>query len=146
MKSLFDGNTLTEIRDRLNLLNPKSQALWGKMDVGQMLAHCQQPLLVSLGRGQLKPRFFPLAFLFKKMLYNDNPWKKNLPTTKSFKITDPRQFHTEKAALEILIDEFYTRKNEKHWDPHPVFGNFTVQQWGQMQYKHLDHHLKQFGV
>ncbi len=146
MKSLFDGNTLTEIRDRLNLLNPQSQALWGKMDVGQMLAHCQQPLLVSLGRAQLKPRFFPLAFLFKKMLYNDNPWKKNLPTTKSFKITDPRQFHTEKATLEILIDEFYKRKNEKHWDPHPVFGNFTVQQWGQMQYKHLDHHLKQFGV
>ena len=37
-------------------------------------------------------------------------------------------------------------KDKKEWDPHPVFGSFTPEQWGQMQYKHLDHHLRQFNV
>lgn len=30
--------------------------------------------------------------------------------------------------------------------PHPFFGKLTSEQWGKGIYKHLDHHLKQFGV
>lgn len=146
MKSLFDTESLAEINRRLNNLTSESQRNWGKMDVAQMLNHCQHPLNVSLEKGNIKKQFFPLAFLFKKSLYNDKPWRQNLPTAKSFKITDSKDFKKEKEGLQKLIIEFHEKKNVTQWAPHPLFGKFTPQQWGQMQYKHLDHHLKQFGV
>jgi hypothetical protein len=146
MKSLFDDEAYTEIKKRLKTLNSESERKWGKMDIGQALYHCQQPLNVSLGRGDVKKQFIPLAFLFKKSLYNDKPWRQNLPTAKTFKISESKDFATEQEALETLVDEFHTKKNQTQWDPHPIFGKFTPQQCGQMQYKHLDHHLKQFGA
>ena len=146
MKSLFETESLKEIKDRFNTLTPESQRKWGKMDVSQMLHHCQLPLNISLGKGNIKKQFFPLAFLFKKSLYNDKPWRQNLPTAKSFKISENKNFDPELAELDKLVDEFHAKKNETQWDPHPLFGKFTPQQWGQMQYKHLDHHLKQFGA
>ncbi len=146
MKSLFETESFTEIKNRLDTLTPANERKWGKMDISQMLNHCQHPLNVSLRKGNIKKQFFPLAFLFKKSLYNDKPWRQNLPTAKSFKITEIKDFYPEKATLVKLIDEFHEKKNESQWEPHPLFGRFTPQQWGQMQYKHLDHHLKQFGV
>lgn len=146
MKSLFEDRAYTEIKERLNSLSGKSERNWGTMAIGQMLYHCQQPLNVSMGKIALRKQFFPLAILFKKSLYNDRPWKKNLPTVKSFKATEDKDFETEKKALAALIDEFHQKKNQTRWEPHPVFGKFTPTQWGQMQYKHLDHHFRQFGV
>ncbi len=146
MKSLFNSEAHSEIKNRLNQLTPESERKWGKMDVGQMVFHCQQPLNVSLGKGNIQKKFFPLAFLFKKSLYNDKPWRQNLPTARQFKITDEKNFLEEKKLLERLIDEFHERKNQTEWEPHPIFGKFTAAQWGQMQYKHLDHHFKQFGA
>jgi hypothetical protein len=116
------------------------------MDVAQMLHHCQQPLKVALGKSELKKRFFPLASLFKKSLYNDKPWRQNLPTAKLFKVTDSKDFETEKQELEAMLASFHKKKGQTEWKPHPIFGKFTAEQWGKMQYKHLDHHLKQFGV
>ncbi|MCZ4319479.1 DUF1569 domain-containing protein [Aequorivita viscosa] len=146
MKSLFEPETHTLIIERINKLSEKSERRWGSMNVAQMLHHCQLPLKISLGKGNLKKQFFPLAFLFKKSLYNDKPWRQNLPTAKAFKITESKDFAEERTMLTALIDEFHTKKNQSKWEPHPIFGKFTAQQWGQMQYKHLDHHLKQFGV
>ena len=146
MKSLLEIDPWTEIKGRLNTLTTNHQRQWGTMEIGQMLYHCQQPLNVSLGKGNLKKQFIPFVFLFKKTLYNDTPWKKGLPTAKAFKVTEEKDFETERKVLARLIDEFHEMKNTTHWAPHPIFGSFTPQQWGQMQYKHLDHHLKQFGA
>ncbi len=149
MKSIFDPPSHTEVLERLNQLTPESKREWGKMDVGQMLRHCQFPLEIALGKMKLKkPNFFMglLMKSFKKSLYNDKPWRKNSPTAPTFKVNDERDFHTEKNGLETLIDEFYATQDQKERKPHPAFGHFTYDQWGQMQYKHLDHHLRQFGV
>jgi len=146
MKSLFENEGYSEIKERANQLTENSERHWGKMEVGQMLYHCQQPLNVSLGKGKIKKQFFPLAFLFKKSLYNDKPWRQSLPTAKPFKTSETKDFNREKVELQKLIDEFHERKNQTVWDPHPLFGKFTPVQWGQMQYKHLDHHFRQFGV
>ena len=83
---------------------------------------------------------------FKKSLYNEKPWRKGLPTAKFLKIKDDKNFNEEKPKLVDLVNEVYSHREKKEWNPHPAFGYFTKQQWGQMQYKHLDHHLKQFGV
>lgn len=147
MKSLFDADAYAEITSRLQKLNENSERLWGKMTAGQMAHHCQGPFNIMLGKNDygMKPNWLAKVF-FKKSLYNDKLWRKNLPTAKFLKETEPRDFVKEKAVLEDLIREFESRKDQTEWDPHPGFGYFTNEQWGQMQYKHLDHHLRQFGV
>ena len=134
---------------RIQMLEPDTQAQWGKMTVAQMLGHCQNPLLVALGRKELKKpnAFMKLLFKsFKSAMYNDKLWKKGMGTPKEYRVVGEREFTAEKANLLELIDDFYAERNKTKWDPHPAFGDFTHDQWGMLQYKHLDHHLRQFGV
>ena len=79
-------------------------------------------------------------------MYSDKLWRKNLPTAKGFKIMEDKDFAAEKAKLEALLNEFDTQRDRTNWQPHPAFGEMTKEQWGKMQYKHLDHHFRQYGV
>lgn len=149
MKNLFDKDTHTEITNRLNLLTPESKALWGKMNVSQMLAHCKEAFKVPLSDKKMSRSFIGLlvGWMIKHKLYNEDPWKKNLPTASNFIIKDERDFEKEKVGLFELVDTFYhTGPGNVGKFPHPMFGTFTPEQWGQSMYKHLDHHLMQFGV
>ena len=147
MQSIFDESVYNELKTRVNNLNENSKANWGKMSVGQMAWHCQGPFNILLQKEDygLKPNWLAKVF-FKKSLYNDRKWSKGLPTAKFLKTKDQKEFNTEIATLKVLIDETYSHKDKTEWEPHPGFGYFTPQQWGQMQYKHLDHHFRQFGV
>lgn len=149
MKNLFDKETYTEIRNRLDALTPQTQRLWGKMDVAQMLAHCKEAFKVPLSDKKMPRMFLGLliGWIFKKKLYNESPWKRNLPTAPNFIIKGDRNFEAEKKELVGMIDQFYNGGPEKVGRfPHPMFGSFTPAQWGMSMYKHLDHHLQQFGV
>jgi len=115
-----------------------------------MLAHCQKPLEVANGNLQLNTKIsFPkkLMFkLFKPLMYNDKPWQKNLGTVREFRIADTKEFTIEKSKLIDALNEFSKKQDNTNWPLHPLFGKFNTDQWGKMQYKHLDHHLTQFGV
>ncbi len=147
MKSLFDTEAHKEILDRIENLNENTSSNWGKMSVDQMAWHCQGPFNIMLENNDygMKPSWLAKV-IFKKSLYNDKPWRKGLPTAKFLKTNETKNFNDEKARLVDLINETYSHRDKKEWNPHPAFGYFTNDQWGQMQYKHLDHHLNQFGV
>ncbi len=147
MKSLFDDETHSEVITRLNNLNENSERLWGKMTVGQMCWHCQYPLKLAINNKEnnSKGNWF-IKLFFKKSLYNDKPWRKNLPTSPQLKAKEPKDFKEECDILKSLVNDFHALKERKLWYPHPIFGTFTKEQWGQLSYKHLDHHLTQFGV
>jgi hypothetical protein len=149
MKSLFDTEPYTEIRNRLEALDADQTPRWGRMNPAQMMHHCQKAFEVPLGKSDLKrPNMFMRMLFkrFKKSLYNDTPWKQNLPTAKQFRVTNAKDFEKEKAKLLDLMQDFHAKGTAYDWPEHPAFGNFTTAQWGQMQYKHMDHHLRQFGV
>ncbi|MEO9511993.1 MAG: DUF1569 domain-containing protein [Flavobacteriaceae bacterium] len=149
MKSLFESTSHSEVLDRISNLSKASTSQWGQMEVGQMLHHCQFPLKLALGSYKMEKPNFVMRLLFKsfkKGMYNDTVWKHNLPTAKGFKVVDKKDFDTEKSNLIGEITDFHKEKDRENWEPHPAFGVFTHDQWGQMQYKHLDHHLRQFGV
>ena len=149
MKSLFTSKAFDEINERLGQLNSNHNKQWGTMDVSQMLAHCCEPLKIALEiETSIKEPYLKklIMGLFKHKLYDDSEWKKNLPTTDQFKISSDKDFETELDKLRSLIKKFHQEKNKTNWVEHPVFGKFAPEQWGKMQYKHLDHHLKQFGV
>ena len=146
VKNLFDTAVKQDIINRINKLTPQHQAQWGKMNVAQMLAHCQMPLGVATGKHKLKRNFLLslIGPLFKKQLFNEQPFKKNLPTDKSFIIADPQGFETEKQKLIDMVNVF--SDTTMSGEPHPFFGKLTKEEWSKGTWKHLDHHLQQFGV
>lgn len=147
MKSLLTEEGFTDCTNRLNRIKASSQPAWGKMSAGQMATHCQKPLRIALGETDfgLKRNIIAQLF-FKRLMYNDKAWPKGMSTPKAFKVEDFKDFEKEKTLLLDLIQRIYERRNKEHWPKHPVFGSFTRQQIGMMQYKHLDHHLRQFNV
>lgn len=147
MKNIFDNDAYEELQKRINLLSNISSRLCGRMEVAQMLHHCQAPLNIMLEHNTygLKSNFIA-KLLFKKTMYSNKPWSKNLPTVPAFKVTEEKKFSHEKAELLKLLEEAHNKKHAKKIAPHPVFGEFTKDQWGKLHYKHLDHHLRQFGV
>jgi hypothetical protein len=149
MKSLFDKAAYDEIMNRINSLTPASQRIWGKMEVSQMMAHCKEAFKVPLSDKKYPSILMGtlLGWMMKSKLYNESPWGRNLPTAPNFLIKDQREFDKEKKELTDLINEFYTRgEGNVGKFPHPFFGKLTQEQWGKSMYKHLDHHLTQFGV
>ncbi len=146
MKSLFEESVYTEILERIDLLHENSERQWGKMTMGQMAWHCQFPLAIGIKNKDKGNGNFFVKLFFKKQMYNEKPFRKNLPTAPNLKATVPKDVTVEKAKLKELVCQFYECRSRTSWNPHPLFGKFTHQQWGQVQYKHLDHHLKQFGV
>ena len=149
MKDLFEESAYKEIEERIGRLDETTTPRWGTMSAGQMLAHCRKTMEVPLGRrtiemSPLKKWFFSF---FRGMLYSDRPWKKNLTTLDTFKVEDEVDFGRERQLLLATLEELKQYHEQGGaWPKHPLFGHFTAEQWGKSQYKHLEHHLKQFGI
>lgn len=148
VKNLFDSAVYEEMIIRIEQLSPLSKPLWGKMTVAQMLAHCKQAFKVPLSDKPLPRMFFGrlVGWLIKSKLYDQKPYAKGLPTAPDFIIRDERDFNKERTALLGLVTRFSQRPDHAGNYPHPFFGSLTKEQWGQSMWKHLDHHLRQFGV
>ncbi len=148
--SIFAPDTFSEITERINKLSPSSQAKWGKMNVAQMLGHCANAINTSVSDDKGKVTFMGRIFgkMARKMvLADDKPFKQNLPTAKEFIVTDERNFERERrkllSILELLKDKGPNGVADK---VHPFFGTMAKEDWAFLIYKHLDHHLRQFGV
>ncbi|MBX9784524.1 MAG: DUF1569 domain-containing protein [Chitinophagaceae bacterium] len=148
VKSLFDKAAYEGILQRLNHLSADSARQWGKMTAAQMLTHCKEAFKVPLTSKPLKKH--PLSiigWMFKKVLYSDNPYKQSLPTAPNFIVKDERDFEKEKAEMLSIVKAFHEKGAAGIGDKvHPMFGKLTADQWGRSMWKHLDHHLRQFGV
>ena len=149
MKTLFQPETVDEVILRLDQLQPASPRQWGKMDVAQMMAHCSAGLDMASGRLN-PPRIFIgrlLGPLVKPIYTNDKPFSKNNPTDKKLVISDQRDFHREREQLKLKVRQFHDGGEAQCTQhPHPFFGDLTPQAWSRGMYKHLDHHLRQFGA
>jgi len=149
MESLYNPQGNQNIIDRINQLSPITLSQWGTMTVSQMLAHCQQPIKVPLGLLELKPNWMSFFFgkAIKKQMLTQDKFKKDLPTVKEFRIQREPNFEEAKKDLTGLIARFAQEGPAAIKQPkHPFFGVMTVEEWDILQWKHLDHHLRQFGV
>ncbi|GHN00158.1 hypothetical protein WSM22_16470 [Cytophagales bacterium WSM2-2] len=148
MKTLFDFNVSVTMIDRIQKISPESSRQWGKMDVSQMLAHCGNALDMAMGTTKPKRVFIGriLGPLFKGHYTNEEPFDKSSPTSEEIKVVESRDFNTEKSRLLSLVKKF-SEGGEKNatTHPHPFFGLLKPSEWGIGMYKHLDHHLRQFG-
>lgn len=148
MQNLFEPSTATGIIERLNRIEADAKPNWGKMNAAQMVTHCQAPFRVYFGELKLKQALIGILFgrMAKKKLFTDSPWKKSLPTAREFVVADDRDFQKERESLIGLIRRFVADGGKATPATHPFFGKMTAEEWAMLGYKHLDHHLKQFGV
>ncbi len=149
MKSLFDPAAKSEIFSRIEKLRHDTKPVWGKMNSGQMLAHNTAALEYACGDWTGKQIFIGkiIGSFMKKSFYNDKPYSKNSPTSPRFIISNQREFESEKVKLLAIVTRYHDGGPDKSTkSPHMFFGNMPPEHWGMGMYKHLDHHLTQFGV
>jgi hypothetical protein len=150
MKNLFEVAMVDEVKQRMTQLRPDSQRLWGKMNAAQAIAHCTAGLELALG-DRRPPRLLigriigPM--IKSKAFREDEPMRRNSPTVQGLVVRDERDLDTERQRLCSMIDRFAAAGPQgctAH--PHSFFGRLTPEEWSMWMYKHLDHHLQQFGV
>jgi hypothetical protein len=153
MKDLFDRTLADDIKQRIMRLHPESQRQWGNMTLAQTLAHCTSGVQMATGVINPKRASFPanvIGLVIKPLVFGDDkPMRRNSPSSSELFPVDPAQcdFERERAQLIATIDSFSNKGAaccSRH--PHPFFGPLKPHQWAILMYKHLDHHLRQFGV
>jgi hypothetical protein len=148
MKNQFGAARAQEVKERMTHLGPDSERLWGKMNAAQAVAHCSLGLEMALGDIRpprwLRGRIF--GWMVKPMAFReDEPMIRNSPTM--IAVENERHLDSERERLCGLIDRFTAAWPDgctAH--PHSFFGRLTPEEWGILTYKHLDHHLRQFGA
>jgi hypothetical protein len=147
--SLFVSADRDALLARVRGLSPSATRQWGKMDVAQMMAHLNVALHAALGDTTYKRGLLGYLFggLAKGGALGPKPFGKGLPTDKSYVIRDARDFAKERAEVVALVERaarggpgaFTT-------NPHPFFGPLEPSEWDVLMWKHVDHHLRQFGA
>jgi hypothetical protein len=150
MKNLFEAATADEVKARAGRLRPDSERQWGKMNAAQAVAHCAASMEMAVG-DRLPQRMFlgriVGGFIRPMLLGNDDPMRRNSPTMPGLVVSDERQLETERTRLCALIDRFAAGGPQGcTTHPHSFFGRLNSQEWAILMYKHLDHHLRQFGA
>lgn len=152
MENLFDPTLVEDIKQRIMRLHPESERQWGTMTLAQTLAHCTSGFQMAMGTINPKRAPFPanlIGPLIKPLVFGDDkPMRRNSPSSPELFSADPTQcdFERERVQLITTIDSFVNQGAaccSQH--PHPFFGSLKPHQWAVLMYKHVDHHLRQFG-
>jgi hypothetical protein len=149
MDSLFEVPVRDQFVTRIGRLRSDTARGWGKMDSAQAMAHCALALEAATGDAKLGRPFAArlLGPFFKGWVLGPKPFSKNSPTHPQLVMLSPLDFDRERTRLLASIRKFHDAGPESAARfEHGFVGKLTGEQWGRMQHKHLDHHLRQFGV
>ena len=151
MDNIFEIEVTNKIIERINQLTNSSKAKWGTMSVSQALAHCNVTYQMIYDTDKQQPvtgfKKFILKLLVKPIVVGEKPYKNNGRTAPEFIISSEKDFEKEKTSLVSNIKKTQ-ELGSSHFEGKESnsFGALTASQWNNMFVKHLDHHLKQFGV
>jgi len=150
MKNIFEKTNAQEVINRIEKLTPDIKGEWGKMNVDQMLAHCNVTYEMVFDDKHKRPNGFVrfmLKLLVKPSVVGEKRYPKNGNTAPQFLIKGNKEFKKEKKRLITYINKT-VKLGEAHFEGKEShsFGNLKAKEWNNMFYKHLDHHLNQFGV
>lgn len=150
LPNIFDSTVVQDLINRIGKLTPDTTPKWGKMNVSQMLAHCCVTYEYIFDERTDKPNFLlklMLKTMVKSKVVSVTPYSQNGPTGPAFIISDQKDFEKEKARLIDYIRRVSGKGSAYFEGKESVsFGALTSTEWNNMMYKHLDHHLRQFGA
>ena len=150
-KSLNNPQDFEEIKARILMITEHSKGKWGKMNAAQMLRHCDRILHVGFGKIVLPKinifiKVIRVLTKYEMKIFN-NGIPPNMPTFKEVIIKENCNFEKSREELLASIDEFAEKSAKNNLlSEHALFGKMNNEDWGFMEYKHLNHHLKQFGL
>lgn len=151
MKNWFNSADAADIRRRLDGLKPESRPQWGNMSAGEVLCHLADTVRVPLGEKDTKRKSGPFGIPgIAHMVVWVAPWPKGAPTAPEFLpgagMTTPEEFGADKQALLAALERLSRTGPDQALPPSPVFGRLSRRAWGRLMWRHLDHHLRQFGL
>jgi uncharacterized protein with PQ loop repeat len=150
-RTLADAECRAEILARLRSLRPESVRRWGRMTAPQMVCHLVDSHRMALGELDVRETQarVPRAFVKWVSLYTPMPWPAGLPTNPELDQdvdgTRPGDFAADRAALAATVEQLTSRAG-REWPRHPDFGPMSEGDWLRWGYRHIDHHLRQFGA
>ena len=145
-RTLLDPDVERDLTARLQNLSAASRGKWGRMSVSQMLRHLAAALRMSTGDLEVPPRHGLLRrFPIKQLIVFILPFPKDAPTSPALLSTESLDFEAERSTVRDLLCSF-AKRNVAKWPDHPAFGALSRDEWGILVWKHVDHHLRQFGV
>lgn len=138
----------------LEQLQEDTSAVWGKMNARQMLEHMSDIFLVSAGRKHFQ-LITPEEQLprYKEFLYSEKIFRENTKAPLTIIGEEPAPMKT--ASLKDAFGQLqhsvaayfqHFKDNPGATTMHPVFGLLTYEEWILLHYKHVTHHLRQFGL
>jgi len=147
-QSLYSDAVYHESLERIDRLSPDSVPVWGTMTAAQMLAHCADVQEVGNGSRELEGTPFLVRLfgpLIRRMVVSEKPYPRGARTHPQYEQRELRDFESEKARL---LERLAAFRATEHDAParHPIFGELNHEERGWAAYKHLDHHLRQFGL
>lgn len=147
MRSIFEPSACNEVMVRLDRLVPESPNIWGRMNAAQMVCHLCDALRQALGEIDAHPVKSPLAvFPVNWLLIHVLPWPKGKARSpREFLQRKPATWEADLAECKRLVRTMSSRGANAAWPTSPTFGRISGKSWGVLAYKHLDHHLRQFG-
>ncbi|MEO5997361.1 MAG: DUF1569 domain-containing protein [Chitinophagaceae bacterium] len=150
LPNIFSKSVSDDSIQRINKLKPDTLANWGKMTVDQMLAHCNVSYEMVYESKHPEPNFFMkfiLKAFVKKIVTSETPYVRNFRTAPAFLIKGRKDFEAEKSRLiNFIIQTQQLGQDNFDNKPSLSLGRLNKTEWNNMFYKHLDHHLQQFGV
>lgn len=147
MKSLFNDSVRQDILTRFDKLTDSSPRKWGNFTPAKLLAHCIDTFEVTFAEREVVVRKGFLNTPLGRWLIIDSPipWPKGSPTDPEYLKGDPHEFAADKARVRGYIERFAKGSNQK-FGPSPGLGYLTPDQWSRLHFRHMNHHLRQFGL
>lgn len=147
MKSLWQDEVRREIVARAGRITDDTKPLWGRMTADRMLSHITEAVRMATGELAVKPKKTPLRFFpLKQLAIYVLPMPKGLPTAPELLAGPQGSVADGQRDLQRALDSFANRRSDAVMPPHPVFWRMSRFTWGVQAYRHIDHHLRQFGV
>ena len=146
-KTLFDEAGRQEMIGRIARVQSGAKPLWGKMNAEQMLAHLSESMRMTLGELPTKSKRLPIRYWpLKQLIIYVFPFPKGTPTAPELLPAESGTVEQRRAELNASIARLAARREDEPFPEHPAFGKLSRRAWGVLAYRHLDHHLRQFGV
>jgi hypothetical protein len=147
MKSIWQDESRKELSDRVGGLTWDHRAQWGKFTAPRMVCHLSDSLRMAMGELPVKSRHLPIRYPpLKQLIIYVAPFPKSAPTAPELLTREPREWVKDIADLRGLLDRAAATSTTDGWPEHPAFGALSRRAWGVLIYRHMDHHLRQFGA
>jgi Protein of unknown function (DUF1569) len=146
-KTIFDPTARAALFARIDRLAPQASARWGSFTAPRMMSHLIDAVRMALGELLIPQRKSFLANrVVRYLVIHVFPFPRGAPTAPALLARAPDNWTSDAAALKAIIERAAAQANGGSWQAHPAFGVLSGADWGVLIHKHVDHHLKQFGV